>query len=493
MTRMRKTFYLVLLFVLGVMTSCKEDLVNAGSSILTFEDSIIVKYDTFGLASQLRISPRVISSPDSFLVGELETRYGTVRAQMFSQLSCPEGFRFPATAEIDSMCLTLYYSSWVGDANSPLALNVYECDNKIDTSLNSIHYTSEDVSQYCSKHDSVCIISGQRIVVASAPKDSSTYGNGYIYKVQFRLTDDFVERFTKPYVTADASGENKAYTQEEFNEFFKGLCVCTDFGSSTIINLIETNMAVYYHFAYERQEETGLVKDTVTDVKAFYANAEVRQINALEYINNNGDADAWKSELESLNPDINYVIAPAGIYTTLSLPMARMADTIQANLMGKRPYINLAELRVDVLDIKDEVTNPIASDEWLNASSHMLLIKDDVTDDERIERFFRENELPNDTLAILGTLTVSEDSLGVVSRYYSFDLSTMLTNEVRDTVNSTPTLYMTLVPVTVETTSTSSSTAVTGVKQAQTLSTTLLRSAQSSAQPMKLNVLYSGF
>ena len=84
------------------------------------------------------------------------------------------------------------------------------------------------------------------------------------------------------------------------------------------------------------------------------------------------------------------------------------------------------------------------------------------------------------------------DSEGQTIYYYTYDMSTLLTNQLRQTDNP-DTLQMLLVPVSVETSGTSSSATITAVKQAQTLSATQVRSAQNAEKPMTMKVVYSGF
>ena len=112
------------------MTACKDDTTSAGSAILSPEDAIVVMVDTFPLTSMVENSGSIVAQSDSCLLGELETDYGVLRASILAQLACPEGYSYPANATIDSICLYVYYSSWVGDGYSPLALNVYMMDKK---------------------------------------------------------------------------------------------------------------------------------------------------------------------------------------------------------------------------------------------------------------------------------------------------------------------------------------------------------------------------
>ena len=123
--------------------------------------------------------------------------------------------------------------------------------------------------------------------------------------------------------------------------------------------------------------------------------------------------------------------------------------------------------------------------DWLQPSQQMLLIRE-----ESLERFFLNRELPSDTCALLSALTQGVDSVGDAIYYYSYDMSDFLTNQLRQESSDTV-LNMLLVPVTIGTSTLSnSSTAVTSVRQQQTISATKILSAKNG---MKLEIVYSGF
>lgn len=469
----RRVGIIVLSAMCALLSACKNDIRTAGQSLLEAEDEIMVLSDTFPLESGLRAAPRVISLPDSFLIGELETPYGTMQASVLTQLSCPEGFRYPENSVIDSVCLFLYYRSWVGDGRAPLALSVYEIDKQaLEYTPATPYYTDLKESDFCSFEDSTYIIKQQRIVMAATKLDSiySNADQAYISVVKFTFSPEFTERFTRT---------RQFTTQEAFNQIFKGLLIKSDFGSSTILNVSTISANVYYSFSYRK---AGADADTtVHDTKGFYANSEVRQVNLFHYPDG---TDHLATQLA--NTDTCYVVAPAGIYTKLKLPMGYMENIIKGKLGERmRPYVNLAELRVEVFPNQSK-----GYDAWLKPSNRMLLIKD--TEEGQIERFFAKHNLPDDTLAILGTLTQGVDSTGEDIYYYTYDLSALLTRQLRQE-NNPDTLVMTLVPVEAELSTSNGTSYVSSIKQSLVPSATKLRSAQHSTAPTRLKVVYSGF
>lgn len=452
-----------LLAIMLLWTACKDDVTTTGESILDENDAIIVLADTFSISSAVDSCDAIISQADSFLLGEIETDYGVLRASVLTQLACPEGYTYPEGFTVDSICLFMYYSSWVGDDKSPLAINAYLMD-KNTFRYNSTYPTDLNIDDYCTRSKS--ILTNHRIVVASEKRDSILNTNGqYVPMVRMRVNDDFMQDFAS--ITNFES-------QDKFNEQFKGLLLETSFGSATMLNISDVALGVFYHFQYNKAGKDT----TVSDMKAFYANSEVRTVNQLVY----RDKKEWVETLQQDSDTYNYIIAPAGVYTRLRIPMEQITDKIITRTELKRPYVNKAEIRVSVMNMDPDNND---RNDWLLPSSHMLLIKE-----KSMTRFFKNRELPSDTCALLGQLTQGVDSVGDAIYYYSYDMSDFLTNQLRKEENDSI-LNILLVPVTINTTTTNTSAnAVTSVRQQQTISATKIRSAKNG---MKLEIVYSGF
>ena len=469
----------ILAFVIA-FTACKDDVANTGESVLTPEDEVVVLADTFAFRSAVDSCRAIISQADSFLLGEIESDYGVLHASILTQLACPEGYHYPegfSHESVDSICLFMYYQSWVGDANSPLAINAYMMDRNTFR-YSGTYPTNINISDYCSRD--LSILKNHRIVVASEKLDSIKNNDGtYSPMLRMKLNDDCTQ-----YFAAIQTFES----QERFNEQFKGLLIETSFGSSTILNISDIALGVFYHFTYSKNGKDT----TVNDMKAFYANSEVRTVNHLFY----EDKKQLVEEMQKDSDTYNYIVAPAGVYTRLEFPMEVIADTIISSLiydstwnathdsvtiLSKRPYVNKAQVRVEVTNVFSGATADITRDDWLQPAAYMLLIKENS-----MERFFKNKELPSDTCALLSALQQGTDSLGNTTYFYSYDLSDFLTNQLRKESEESN-LSMMLVPVTVDI---NSSSVVTSVRQQQTVSATQIHSAKNG---MSLEIVYSGF
>lgn len=479
MSKKQALIGIILAFVIA-FTACKDDVANTGESVLTPEDEVVVLADTFAFRSAVDSCRAIISQADSFLLGEIESDYGVLHASILTQLACPEGYHYPegfSHESVDSICLFMYYQSWVGDANSPLAINAYMMDRNTFR-YSGTYPTNINISDYCSRD--LSILKNHRIVVASEKLDSIRNNDGtYSPMLRMKLNDDFTQ-----YFAAIQTFES----QERFNEQFKGLLIETSFGSSTILNISDIALGVFYHFTYSKNGKDT----TVNDMKAFYANSEVRTVNHLFY----EDKKQLVEEMQKDSDTYNYIVAPAGVYTRLEFPMEVIADTIISSLiydstwnathdsvtiLSKRPYVNKAQVRVEVTNVFSGATADITRDDWLQPAAYMLLIKENS-----MERFFKNKELPSDTCALLSALQQGTDSLGNTTYFYSYDLSDFLTNQLRKESGESN-LSMMLVPVTVDI---NSSSVVTSVRQQQTVSATQIHSAKNG---MSLEIVYSGF
>lgn len=461
-----------LLLLCACFVGCDNNAMDAGSSTLSEGDEIRVKADTFALASRLDSCVAISLTPDSFLLGECDTHFGTIKADILTQLACPEGFEYPGgtSAEVDSVCLYLYFRNWYGDGEAPVGINVYEMDR--ETLLANKAYPSNvTLADYCSLEDSTVIATQSSIIIPSEVTDSvySSEYQGYVSCVTIKLSDTFAKRFFKI----------KSFsTQEAFNQLFKGLYICSDFGGSTVLYVSDISMSVFYHFTMQRP---GVEDSVIYDRKSFYANEEVRQVNRYIYPNRLAILQQY-AQVDTMN----YVVSPANIYTHLSVSMDSIYQRIEeqlGNANDYRVYVNKAELMIDVLYDASESDRP--RDNWDVPASHMLLLLAD-----KQERFFAKNELPSDTVAILASLNVQADSLANITYSYTYDLSGMLTQQLRKEEKS-EVLDFVLVPVSVV--SNSSTGSVNAVKPLQTISATRIRSASNSNSPMDIEMVYSGF
>ena len=468
-----KSFITILLLLAIVVVGCKENnSISAGASTLPDND-IRVMADTFKVTSQLDSCVAISLTPDSFLLGECDTHFGTIKADILTQLACPEGFKYPnETATVDSVCLYLYYKNWYGDGKSPLGITVYEMD-KMSLQANAAYANTINIAEYCSFNESTKVTDNSRVIVPAVPFDSSysSLTESYVPTIRIKLTDEFAKRF---FEIKDFS------SQKKFNELFKGLYICSDFGASNVLYINDITMTVFYHFTMERPQMNDTI---INDTRSFYANEEVRQVNRFTYPNRDEILKKY-----SQFQDTNYIVSPANIYTELTVQMDSIYNRFDAQLdtAEYRVYINKADLTIDVL-YSDSVTGR-PRDNWDAPASHMMLIQK-----EKMSEFFSTNKTPSDSVAIITSITATTDSSSNVTYQYSFDMSDILTKQIRSEQKADQLTFV-LVPVAISTNS--STGAILSVKPLQTITATCIRSAERSENnptPMDIEVVYAGF
>lgn len=468
MIRHTKIVLGLLTVLLTVLSSCKNDVVSAGSAVLESKDSVIVCADTFSLTSSLIHGGSITATPDSFMLGEMDSKYGHLHADLLTQLACPVGFRYPEGAVLDSVCIYLYYRHAHGDENAPLAINAYAMDRATFAYSEPLR-SDTSLSTYCSLEDSTRMLEHPAIVTAKRYTDSTYYSttSSYLPTITLKLNDKWAN---KVFAANDFS------SQEAFNKLFGGIYLTTEFGGSTLLSIMDVNVGIYYHFTYVRAGVDTIVEE---DMKGLYANREVRQLN--RYIWQESDLIALEQ-----NADTNFIISPAHIYTQLSFPMASMKQTITGSLGDRRAYVNRARLHLPVINYYDGIESKRTRDDWAQPASNMLLIRK-----SDLELFFSDEISLSDSIAMYATLQSSTDTLDVTSYYYEFDLSTLLTKQLRE--DRFETLDMLLVPITVTTTTSTSSSTIINIDYNQSLTATEIYSAQHPKYKLELEVVYSGF
>lgn len=435
-------------------------------------EKVIVCCDTLrDIVSATVSATPIFTTPDSFLVGECSSAsLGTLRADLITQFACPIDAVYPDSSELDSVCLVVYYRSWYGDGEAPLRLNAHLLDGET-LCYDSLYNSDIDLSRFVSEYSRRRSVLIQPQLVSAAHPNNTTV-SGY-HMVTMRLTDEVAQQL---FNARDFS------SQQAFQRAFKGLYITTDFGSSTVLYLSNVALICYFHHTYlPTAQSTQYV--TLRDSRIFPANSEVRQINRYEY----PDVAQIRQQLCQMH-DTNFVLTPSNLYTRISIPVAAMRGTIKEHTLLKRPYINMASLVVDVLNYPNSSLD-VHYNDWAHPAKTMLLIKESAAD-----RFFRNNELPSDTCAISSTLATEVDTTNTYSNFYTFDLSKMLAQQVRDTAQFVDTLHLLLVPVQIAySQSSSGASTISGIHVEQTVTATMLRSALTTERPMNIELLYSGF
>jgi len=461
-----KSFPIIVLFLVSLFVfSCSDTLTDIGSGIQPSSDQIKIGTDTFHITSENVPVVSVFSKPDSFLLGSYyNTKFGSTQADVLAQVNCPVGFTFPPNSIADSASVIIVYYTWSGVSESPLEISVYEM-NKKTFDYFGIYPSSLDPSDY-TDHD---VYNPSNLLSRKIVKAKDKYRSDST-AIRLSLPKEFVTRFF------DVTHYNST---PDFLKFFKGMYITTNYGAATLLNVSQITLSYYYHYTYPgtgKNVHGGDSIVTVNNVLYFPANAEVRQVNRFVH--------ADRSSIPAAPDSLNYVASPANWDTKLGIPLNKIKLRMDAGIAGKKLTINSAILRAEAVNIDvDTISAPTVN--------YMLLIKASAVD-----RFFKNDELPSDTCAILASHTSALilNTTDLYQHYYSFNLASLIANEFKiaaqKSIAPVTNLDMVLIPVQV---TLNSSSTVTAVKHQYLMSTVSLRSAKNAYSPMRINVVYSGF
>ncbi|MBV5283445.1 MAG: DUF4270 domain-containing protein [Paludibacter sp.] len=447
----------ILFFVLSFLTvSCTDNLVDVGTGIQPTSDGITVGADTFHVSTQNVIIKSMSTKPDSFLLGAFyDAKYGSTQADILAQVEGPTGYKYPTGAVPDSVFLVMKCLSWFGDKYAPLDVNVYEMNKKTFNFTDNIP-TDLNPSQYVDFADSKSWL-GHNVITA---RHASVVSSDSIWKT-IKLSDNFKNRFFD---------DTKYASEKTFKDFFGGVYIKVNFGTSALLNINTLYLESYYHYHVMRNGKDTILNGSLV----FPANLNVRQVNRIVH----PDTTAVIAKL-NLKDSINYVSSPANIQTSIVVPLARMKQRMDAKILNKN-------LTMNNIVIKAEVTELDSSTYGQPRVASLMIMKD-----SELSEFFKNNEIPSGSNAAFGAY---QEATTTTVPYYSFNIAKLIATEIKTAATNGTALpeYLTLRLVPVDVTYNSNN-AITAVKQQNSMSAVTIRSGKNKVSPMRIHVVYSGF
>lgn len=448
----------ILFFVLSFLTvSCTDNLVDVGTGIQPISDGITVGADTFHVATENIDIASMSTKPDSFLLGAFyDAKYGSTQADILAQVEGPTGYKYPTNAKPDSVVLVMKCLSWFGDKYAPLDVNVYQMDKKTFNFTDNIQ-TNLDPKQYVSFNDTTWL--GHKVITA---RNASVVSSDSIWKI-VKLSDNFKNRFFD---------DTKYASEKTFKDFFGGIYIKVNFGTSTLLNINTLYLESFYHYKVLRNGEKDSI--TLTGSRVFPANINVRQVNRIVH----PDQAAVMAKLKQ-NNEVNYISAPANIQTSIVVPLARMKQRMDAKILNK-------SLTMNNVIIKAEVTELDSSTYGQPRVANLMIMKD-----SELSEFFKNNEVPSGSNAAFGAY---QEATTTTAPYYSFNIAKLIATEIKTAATNGTSLpeYLTLRLVPVDVTYNSNN-VITAVKQQNSMSAVTIRSSKNKVSPMRIHVVYSGF
>lgn len=414
--KLQTLYKLLFVFTILVFMSCNDTIDKLGFTIQPGNDRVTVGTDTLILTSRTVKVDSVYSKTKYPILGEyIDPVFGTVRSDYVGEFYYPETMSFKQGAEIDSVMLTISYTSILGDSLAPMQLAVYKVKERLPRGNRYTNFDPTpkvDMSAPLGKQ----IFTGRNNTYRTEIYQSGTaYEEIKIYEINTALPksigQSFLDEFLKP-------NHGALQNVETFNDFFPGVYVTTDFGNSTILNVNLTSLKVFYSYLDKGGSST---KQDTTRTEEWRLNItpEVTQINHISNDN---------SQLLANDGEGTYIKSPAGVNTEIFFPISQLSDKLDNSALNQAKMIVYA-----LPEVNEQETVKLSPPENL-----LLINKDSV------KTFFEQSMLPNNVNSFFATFDANSYS-------YNFGNISALVNHYnklnRDDPNSPLDQTFLLIPI----------------------------------------------
>ncbi len=378
-----KSIYSLLLIAAVLLISCDDTLKQIGYNIQPDNDQLSIATDTLSLGALTAEVDSVFSRTKYPVLGEYtDPMFGTIKGDFATEFFYPENLDFEAGASIDSVRLTVSYSSLIGDSLAPMSLEVYKLTDQLPRKRN---YTNVNPAIFS---DMTAPIGQQIFTGKNATSRIETYFVGttpqqmVVYDIHVDLPNTIGENFLSFLNNYKESHEGKTPDIDAFNAFFPGLYVTTNFGYSTLLNINTTSLAV--HYTHPVQE------DSVT-TKVFRLNS-TPEVTLLNQISNDN------SQLIIDNPTSTYIKSPSGVNTEITFPFSQIYPKIKSQALN--------QARLVIYAVPDAATDETVK---LTPPDYLLLIHKDslYVDDPAKNGFFEKRKLPDGKTSFIAAFNKS--------------------------------------------------------------------------------------
>lgn len=480
---MRKLLSAGLAFLAAlIFVSCDETTDKLGFSVVDSKDVLSVSVDTFHVTSSTLAVDSVIARNFIGYLGHIKDPEtgNAIKANFMAQLNVLEGYAMPTdTAKTDSLgrsyvkgivkdsnglaiadsCeIRLYFDKFFGDSLAPMKLTVMELEKPLEETTTiysnfdpekgyvrtgglqqSRTYTLADNTQSDSLNIRI------RLNKPYTDKNGKTYNNFGSYLLQSYYANP--KHFSTPYLF--------------LHNVVPGFYFKIDDGVGSMAYVSATQLNFFFRY------QTGL--DSIgAPVYSRLSSSLTSTEEVLQATTISNDND----QLQQMAADgsCTYLKSPAGLFTELTLPI----DDIMRG--HENDTLNSVKLVLPCI-------NGTSSTGYeLEPSAYVLMLPKDS-----LNSFFASNSLPDSQTSFLCSYSSSNNNYtfsnfsSIVSEMYHSDRVSADWNKV------------VIVPVSVTTQTTSSSTSITKVSHNMSMSSTRLLGGTSNPNALSLSVVYSKF
>ncbi len=366
-----KSIYSLLLILVILLYSCDDTLKEIGYSIQPDIDELTMATDTLSIDAISVEVDSVFSRTKYPVLGEyLDPMFGSIRADYATEFFYPEKLDFEKDAVIDSVRLTVSYTSIIGDSLAPMSLKIYKLEDRLPrkssyTNINPTIFSDMTASigeQFFTGKNATSRIEYYYVGTSAYPVT--------VYDIHVNLPTSIGQNILTFLNNYKEAHDGNTPDSETFNSFFPGLYITTGFGYSTLLNVNSTSLAV--HYTYPVQTDS-------TTTKIFKLNS-TPEVTLLNQIKNDND------QLIFDNQNHTYIKSPAGINTQITFPFSQIYSKIESHALN--------QARLVVNAIPDAITDETIK---LTPPNYLLLIPKDslLVENPSENGFFEKRKLPD--------------------------------------------------------------------------------------------------
>lgn len=425
-----KTLGAVLLASL-TFVACDDTTNTLGMGMLPDTDALSAHTITFDVTTRSVAADAVYAKTATGYVGKFtDPEFGDYTASFLTELNCTDDFKFsdilPAVYEeyydgdtlkgrgtlvddkVEGVRLLVYYNDWFGDSLNACRMSVYELNDqwiqeRHDKSR-QYRYTNIDAEKYKGR------LLGRKAYTAydASIPDSVRYATNsegyYTYSpvLTFDLDTEIGENILK-LNRAYERGENNFFNNADhfIDNVFKGVYVKNDFGDGTILYVDRVDLEFQFRFYYVDSLGVAL-KKKVNDANgnigddSTYIGRQSLFASTKEVIQANQFTNSEKLAAKINEKEWTYIKSPAGIFTEATLPYDEIYSQLSKDTLNavKLTFTNYEERNNQAFN--------------MDAPNNVLLIRK-----QDVKSFFEENQI-NDNL----TSFIATHNSNAVNQYY---------------------------------------------------------------------------
>ena len=381
------------------LSACDDDTAGIGSDVMPGQDQVTTSQKTYSILSRTVQSDSVLANTnDSYLgcVVDPETRAKTT-CNFLAQFNVLENTIYPDRSKmlkdedgnllIDSCAVRIFISDYYGDSLQTMKLDVQELDTAKIIRENEFFYTNLNPENYYTKGKGQHTTLSYAVKDLSRPDSITSLSRNIVVRLDNSYGKFLVEKFY----------ENPKFYSNSY-QFIHHVCPGFYFqikgGVGSMAHARTSTLDVFFRYhSYENGKDT-----IVNGMQRMAATQEVIQQTMI-------DNTIPDTMLNPLN-DYTYVKSPAGLFTELTLPM----DDILAG-EHYNDTINAASVTLSTVNTNNHTANAIG------APDRIMLVPKSMA-----YSFFENSRLTDDAYTYLASFNSSYNA-------YTFsNISRLLTN-----------------------------------------------------------------